>query len=82
MCAYAVATPLFCIKCLFMYRIDLLGQRDVSIDHFLCILSPMFLCFYVSLISSIQKTFIQKLNHLFVGFYVSCGGTLEKGKTR
>jgi hypothetical protein len=31
----------------------------------------MFLCFYVSLFPSIQKTFIQKFHHLFIGCYVS-----------
>ncbi len=32
----------------------------------------MFLCLYVSLFPSIQKTFIQKLHRLFASFNVSC----------
>jgi hypothetical protein len=39
---------------------------------FLCFYGFMYLCFYVSLFPSIQKTFIQKLHHLFASVYVSC----------
>jgi hypothetical protein len=38
----------------------------------ICFYDFMFLCFYVSLFPSIQKTFIQKLHRLFASFYVSC----------
>jgi len=71
--------PCLYIKCLFMYWVDISCQRDVSVDRFLSILrfiiyfeGYVFLCLYVSLIPSIQKTFIQKLNSFFASFHASC----------
>ncbi len=71
--------PCFYIKCLFLYQINLSNHGDVLIDRFLCLLRSIFcfqgyrfLCLYVSLTPSIQKTFIQNLNCLFVSFHVLC----------
>jgi hypothetical protein len=68
--------PCLCIKCLFLYQVNLSNQGDVLVDCFLCILRfilcYMFLCLYASIIPSTQKTFIQKLNRFFVGFDVLC----------
>jgi hypothetical protein len=55
-----------------LYQVHVLGQGQVSFQHFLFILQSilcfydfMFLCFYVSLFPSIQKTLIQKLHRLY-----------------
>jgi hypothetical protein len=67
---------MFQYPCLFLYRIGLSSKGDVLVDCLLCILKfilcYMFLCLYASIIPSTQKTFIQKLNCIFVGFYVLC----------
>ncbi len=55
-----------------LYQVHVLGQGQVSFQHFLfilqsilCLYDFMFLCFYVSLFPSIQKTLIQKLHRLY-----------------
>jgi hypothetical protein len=73
---------MFQVVGMFLYQGHVSFQGNVSIQgfcsfHDLLFVSRssnglMFLCLYVSLFPSIQKTFIQKLNCLFIALCVSC----------